>query len=264
MTVPATTRVPRDRWAPAFVRHPSFDLPDAAWAYAPEGAGVEAAYRPEQSAYMPDEVTRDYARRMHYAAFRAHAARGRTAPERWHRAYLRLRDDIVLGNRKLVYRAVRQRGTPGRSEDTIGDCHVVLIQAVAAFNPWLMVRFSTYAYTCLLRSIARKARRSAGDLLGRALALDCLPDGEPTSRLDAAPARASSGSVRIEEFLRDDHPLLSAREKSVIARRFSLTESGGQPTLEAVGTAVGLSKERVRQVQAAAIGKLRQALAPHV
>ena len=259
MLAPATTRVPRDRSAPAFIRHPSFDLPDAASVYAPEDAGAEAAYRPDQASYMPDEVTRDYARRMHYAAFRMHAARGSAARERWRGAYLRLRDGIVLGNRKLVYSAVRQRGTPSRAEDTIGDCHVVLIQAVAAFNPWLTIRFSTYAYTCLVRAIARKARRSTADRLGLALSLDCLPDGEPGDRTDAA-APASSRSVRIEDYLRDDHPLLSAREKAVIARRFALSGSGGAATLEAVGAAVGLSKERVRQVQAAAIGKLRKVL----
>jgi RNA polymerase primary sigma factor/RNA polymerase sigma factor len=144
----------------------------------------------------------------------------------------------------------------------IGDSHIVLIQAVAAFNPWLNIRFSTYAYTCLVRALARKARRSAADRLAHALSFDAFPDGEPRDPREAWIPPPGSGSVRIEDFLRADHPLLSPREKTVIARRFSLAEGGDRPTLEAVGEAVGLSKERVRQVQAAAIGKLRKALKP--
>ncbi|HVL14146.1 MAG TPA: sigma-70 family RNA polymerase sigma factor [Gemmata sp.] len=259
MSVPATRRVPRTENAPAYVYHQSFDSP----AEAQYTAGESKDWSADSSAsYMPDEVTRDHARRMHYAAHRLHTARRPADRERWRAAYLDLRDRIVLGNRKLIYRAVRQRASArNMADDMIGDSHVVLIHAVAAFNPWLNVRFSTYAYTCLVRAMARKARRSAADRLENALSLDSLPDGEPRGRGGDAAAPASSGTFRIDDYLRDDHPLLSAREKVVLARRFSLVEGAERPTLEAVGAAVGLSKERVRQVQTAAIGKLRKVLA---
>ena len=42
--------------------------------------------------YMPDEVTRDYARRMHYAAFRWKRAKGVAEAAKWKDAYVRLRD----------------------------------------------------------------------------------------------------------------------------------------------------------------------------
>ena len=105
---------------------------------------------------------------------------------KWQEAYVRLRDEIVLGNRKLVYQAVRRRmAMSNKADDLIGDCHIVLIQAVAAYNPWLGIRFSTYAYTCLVRALARLAQRMANDWLSRSASLDVLPDGEPRQKFDA-------------------------------------------------------------------------------
>jgi DNA-directed RNA polymerase sigma subunit (sigma70/sigma32) len=142
----------------------------------------------------------------------------------------------------------------------IGDCQIVLIQAVAAFNPWLGIRFSTYAYTCLVRALARAAQRLSTDWLARSMPLDVLPDGEPRGRTSAD--GTGPGQVRIDEYLRDEHPLLSPREKAIISRRFCLGDDPANQTLERVGRSMGLSKERVRQVQASALTKLRLALAP--
>jgi DNA-directed RNA polymerase sigma subunit (sigma70/sigma32) len=65
---------------------------------------------------------------------------------------------------------------------------------------------------------------------------------------------------RIDEFLQEGHRLLSSREKRVLVRRFCLDERAKGGTLEQVGRELGLSKERVRQVQASALSKLRKAL----
>jgi RNA polymerase sigma factor (sigma-70 family) len=242
--------------APRFVCHESFLEKQAAREYAGGDAIASDTY---DDSYMPDEVTRDTARRMHYAAYRLSKARTSGEAIRWRRAYYDLRDRIVLGNRKLVYRAVRRRmAASPKADDLIGDCQIVLIQAVAAYNPWMGTRFSTYAFTCLLRALARMAQRASNDWLSRSPSLEVLPEGEPGQSIDAEPA--SSRSIPIDEFLRDDHPLLSPREKIIISRRFNLKEDVACPTLENVGKELGLSKERVRQVQASALGKLRRVL----
>jgi RNA polymerase sigma factor (sigma-70 family) len=244
---------------PHFIYHPSFETPEAAEQLGWDGATDvnEATDR-----YMPDDVTRDTARRMHYAAWRLAHCDAEERPE-WLRRYLWLRDRIVLGNRKLVYRAVRRRmAMSNRADDLIGDCQIVLIQAVAAFNPWMGIRFSTYAYTCLVRALSRLSQRLAGDRLSRSLSLDTLPDGLTGPGGQDEP----NGHTfpRLDEFLREDHPLLSAREKAIISRRFCLNEQPTGQTLEKVGRELGLSKERVRQVQATALGKLRRALLDEV
>lgn len=252
-----TTRTPRSALRPGYVVHPSFSGRTARTLFDPapllDGA-VDYGDR-----YMPDDVTRDHTRRMHYAAYRMHRARTAGERRRWQLTYFALRDRVVMGNRKLIYRAVRRRmASATRADDMIGDCHIVLIHAVAAFNPWLGVRFSTYAYTCLVRALSRSAQRLATDWLSRSVPLDVLPDGEPGD--EYVPDRGTTLRISIDEFLRNDHPLLTAREKRVLTRRFCLGDCPGEQTLERVGRSVGLSKERVRQVQALALSKLRGAL----
>ena len=60
------------------------------------------------------------------------------------------------------------------------ECQIVLIKAVAAFNPWLGIRFSTYAFTCLMRSLSRLSQRHAADRLSQSMPLESLPFGEPS------------------------------------------------------------------------------------
>lgn len=254
---PGTKRTARTGTLPGYLQHPAFAERTAKQEFDPTPlTDNPVSY---DVGYMPDEVTRDHAKRMHYAAHRMHSARTPAELDRWTTAYHTLRDLIVLGNRKLIYRAVRRRmATSNRADDLIGDCHIVLIQAVAAFNPWLGIRFSTYAYTCLVRALSRQSQRAGTDWLTRSLPLDALPDGEPHHRLPADPSGASQ--IPIEDYLRDDHPLLSEREKLILAHRYTLHDDPAEQTLEKVGKALGLSKERVRQVQASALDKLRKVL----
>lgn len=257
-TRPATRKTQRNGDLPSYVKHCQFNRPAAAGRY--DSGELLADPANFDDKYMPDEVTREHAKRMHYAAHRMHTAKTDAQRKPWQDAYLSLRDRIVLGNRKLIYRAVRRRmSVANRADDMIGDCHIVLIQAVAAYNPWLGIRFSTYAYTCLVRALARLSQRLSADWLARSLSLDALPDGEPRGK--HVQDLSSAGQLRIDEYLRDDHPLLTAREKSIISRRFAMVELPGGQTLERVGAQMGLSKERVRQVQASALEKLRKALA---
>ena len=256
MTV-ATSKGPRrQRTAadgPYFVYHPSFEEAGAEEAYTVVPEGVRS-----EKAHMTDDVTRAYARSMHYAGWRI--GKSRTAAERlrWQRIYFGHRDQVVIGNHKLIYRAVGRWMPPSQwADDMVGDCQIVLIQAVAAYNPWLGIRFSTYAFTCLMRALSRLSQRHSADRLSHSLPLDSLPDGEPRDVDGETPVMRLQ---RVDEFLKDNHQLLSSREKIVLMRRFSLDDQAKAGTLEQVGRELGLSKERVRQVQASALSKLRKAL----
>jgi RNA polymerase sigma factor (sigma-70 family) len=251
-------RTHRGMVVPSYIYHPDFSKRTASRQF--DAAELLNTVFDHGFDYMPDDVTKDHARRMHYCAHRMHGARSLADIREWQSLYHALRDQIVLGNRKLIYRAVRRRThLPQYAEDQASDCHIVLIQAVAAFNPWLGIRFSTYAYTCIVRALSRSSQKMAADWNYRSMPLEALPDGEPRGESAVA---SSNGSLFLDEYLREDHPLLTPREKSILSRRFALTDISANTTLEGVGEALGLSKERVRQVQATAMEKLRLALNP--
>lgn len=253
MTAPA--RKPLRRDVPHHIRHDSFDDPAAESVYGPDGVAADFEGR-----YMPDEVTRDLARRMHYAAWRAESSNEESARRRWLGVHRDLRDRIVVGNHKLVYRAVQRWSPPAALvDDMIGECQVVLINAVSAYNPFLGVRFSTYAFTCLMRALSRLSQRRTHDRLARWQTLDSVPDGEIASE-EEEPTHPFLGSLY--PYLREDNDLLSSREKRVLLSRFNFDGQQPSRTLEQVGKALDLSKERVRQLQASAIEKLRGILLP--
>ncbi len=244
------------RKTPPFIYHSTFEEPGAEQLY----GGIPADNDEGSLGFMPDDATRDCTKRMHYAAWRTCTAETQRDAARWRHRYYDCRNLIVLGNRKLAFRAVQKWGPALQlADDMAAECQIVLIKAVAAFNPWLGIRFSTYAFTCLMRALSRLSQRQTADRLSRALPLESLPYGEPCY---ASQEEASNpGIATVDKYLRDEHSLLTQREKAVLRRRYHLHDVGSKTeTLEQVGRDLGLSKERVRQVQMCALGKLRDAL----
>src|SRR5688500_20035233 len=91
MSVPGpavTRRVHRIDALPGYVSHPSFAEPDADRVYA--ARELLATANDYDSRYMPDDATRDHARRMHYAAHRTHAAASARDRRRWRQTYFEI------------------------------------------------------------------------------------------------------------------------------------------------------------------------------
>ena len=73
-----------------------------------------------------------------------------------------------------------------------------------------------------------------------------------------SPADTAEGVLRREglmEWVKD----LPEKEREVIIKRFGL-DGGEDQTLEEIGQGLGLTRERVRQIETAALGKLRSVI----
>lgn len=239
---------------PRFVDHPSFHEKDANALYRRVGTSEEAT---TSASHLPDEVTRELAKAMHYAAYRLREARDTIKASRWRQRYVELRNQIILGNRKLIFRAVHSRvRDPQLAEDCAAECHIVMIRVVSAYNPWLGIRFSTYAFTCLLRELTRLVQKQTRDRLRQAVSFDDSLT-EDAFEAEANDARFQDPDASVGKFFAAEHPLLDDREKQVLSQRFGFNSDGSTLTLKDIGSELRISKERVRQVQNRGLDKLR-------
>jgi DNA-directed RNA polymerase sigma subunit (sigma70/sigma32) len=81
---------------------------------------------------------------------------------------------------------------------------------------------------------------------------DLLPD-----TLAVDPAEAAAESVLVSQMQRLLSDRLDEREMSVLRLRFGLNGCGVPRTLEEIGAQFQLSRERIRQIEAIALSKLR-------
>lgn len=192
------------------------------------------------------------------------------------------RDRLVRQNLRLVYReVVRYRGSWLDLADLVQEGCIGLIEAAERFDPERGVRFSTYAVPWIRQAVDRAVQRhqrvvriprrvaaKAGDdpgelpradllppasldvvMAGEERLADCLPD--PT----ADPERDAIHAVLIAS-LAEALNRCPEREREVIIRRYGLA---GEPpqSLEAIASALGVCRERVRQLEASALRRLR-------
>ncbi len=97
-----------------------------------------------------------------------------------------------------------------------------------------------------IRSLDAPLEDPDGQTLGDRLSDPSKP--EPSAQLDRE---------RLREVLDRGLARLGSRERKVLRWRFGLDE-GGQETLQQIGRRLGLSRERVRQIQSRAMEKLRK------
>ncbi|MBN1513649.1 MAG: sigma-70 family RNA polymerase sigma factor [Phycisphaerae bacterium] len=214
--------------------------------------------QPAGHAWVPEEA--DLFVGLHTAAYRAeqHNGNGHVMPEdrlRWRDRYQVIRGYLVERHLGLAYVVVgRYRGYACEHDDLVSEALGSLLHAVERFDPWKGCRFSTYAYTVIARALMNEGRRAV-KRRSRFAVLDRAAI-EPPDRVDT---QTELYVERLQRVLDGNACELSQLEARVLARRFPL-DCEPRSTLAAISAAVGLSKERVRQIQNIALRKLREVL----
>jgi RNA polymerase primary sigma factor len=185
--------------------------------------------------------------------------RGRSIAETERQDWLRRRRAIcsyvVEHNLGLVYLCVsRLRFAQVELDELRSEGLLAMVRAVDWFDPWMGVRFSTYAYNAITRGLVRLNQRAGRHRrLFPATYDNAPPPVEPDNRW------AELYVDRLHQALKKNDGELSEREFTILRRRFPWGEEP-RLTLEQVGDECGLSKERVRQIQNRALKKLRTVL----
>ena len=169
----------------------------------------------------------------------------------WHR------DRIVEANLRLVFSIVKKFVNPNNTfDDLLSDGIVGLIRAVEKFDYDRGFRFSTYATQVVRRNSYRTVVLNQQE---RQKVVAGLQDMDVEICDDQ---RASSISEkrwhelrsRLSEMLDD----LDRREKFIIRARFALGGHRKVHTLQSLADRLGISKERVRQLERRAMEKLQR------
>lgn len=188
----------------------------------------------------------------------------------WMREALATRNAIVRLNTSLVMAMARRTKTAGvELGDLISEGNLALLRCVDKFDCARGFKFSTYACRAIMSSFARLGGKAARHRLQFPATFD--PTLEKSDHLEAQRQDTAGECIRgLKVILADNVAALSTVERSVITARFALDrpEAGGRrrrgPTLEQVGASLGVSKERVRQIQNRALRKLRTVMEEYV
>lgn len=187
----------------------------------------------------------------------------------WARMSNRLRDQIAQSNLALVLAmAKRVRHSEMDFADLISEGNMALLRAIDKFNVSRGFKFSTYACRAILKAFSRSGLKHSQ--YRQLFPTDFDPALERSDfqrkKFDAHEGDCADEVLRI---VRDNRADLTDVERQVIHHRFALNrdEAGGaerrELTLEQVGQIVGLTKERVRQIQNKALEKIRRTLETH-
>lgn len=195
-------------------------------------------------------------------------AQGTRAVVGWAKAALAERANLVRANTSLVLAmARRSRNTGVELGELVSEGNLALLRCVDKFDVSKGFKFSTYACRAILASFSRAATKAARVRTVFPASYD--PAVERSDYLERKRERIELEFVdELRHILFNNSAELSQVEQRVLNARFALNEpqetAPRKRTLDQVGVLLGVSKERIRQIQNQAMEKLRAALEQHL
>ncbi len=165
---------------------------------------------------------------------------------------------IVQANLRLVVSIAKRHVNSSDDFFTlVSDGNMSLIRAVEKFDYSRGNKFSTYASWAIMKNFARTIPEEFKHRDRFRTTADEMFSAQADNRSDQV--EQETAQFQREQQIGKILSRLDEREQRIIINRFGL-ERGREPlTLKEVGAEMGVTKERVRQIEARAINKLRQA-----
>ena len=207
-------------------------------------------------------------RKMNYLKYKATRLRAKLDPTRPRRNLMdqieRLYDEavstknqIIRANLRLVVSIAKRHVGPTQNFfELVSDGNISLMRAVEKFDFARGFKFSTYASWAVMKNFARtipdehrlhdRFRTSQTEMFAT------TEDGR-SDQLEQEGAQMQR-EAKVARML----DCLDEREQRIIVRRFGLRR-GQELTLKQVGAELGVTKERIRQIEVRALSKLRKA-----
>jgi RNA polymerase primary sigma factor/RNA polymerase sigma factor len=208
-------------------------------------------------------------RKYNYLKYRAGKLRNQIDPlrpksalmdeiEGLHQQAIDTKNQIIRANLRLVVSiAKRHVGAAGDFFELVSDGNVSLMRAVEKFDYGRGNKFSTYATWAIMKNYARTIPDEHRQRDRFRTSHDEMFSATQDVRSDQFELELAQRSreTQIGRIL----DALDEREQKIIISRFGL-ERGHEPlTLKEVGAELGVTKERIRQIEARALMKLRKA-----
>lgn len=178
----------------------------------------------------------------------------------WYERAMETRADLVRANLALVLAMAKRTRIPNVDfSEVVSEGNMALLRAVEKFDAERGFKFSTYACRAILKSFNRMATKT-GQYHQRFPA-----EYDPAmEKSDYDTKRHEFQQADTIETVRDVLMLNRAKltdvERTVVMERFAMNPAERRMTLAEVGKMVGLTNERVRQIQGCALSKLRRAM----
>lgn len=177
----------------------------------------------------------------------------------WHRRFEHFREYLVRTNLGLVLAmAKRMRLGEGDFAEVVSEGNMALMRAVDKFDLERGFKFSTYACRAILKAFSRTSQKLTKHRLR--FGLEFEPSFEKSDWSERRHSEVESDCIdELKTIVEQNLADLSNVEQTVIRSRFNWQESADDAslTLEEVGRMIGLTKERVRQIQNKALAKIR-------
>jgi RNA polymerase primary sigma factor len=265
-----------------YIHNPVFEDPAAvAEILAPMPEGPHAARKPKPPAGLESYLASLYLdaqlldrdqeahlfRKMNYLNFRAiklrealDLMRPRTSDldtiDRFLMEALAVKDQLIRANLRLVVSIAKKRVGPNRDLlELVSDGNVILIRAVEKFDFSRGFKFSTYASWSIMNNFTQsftreRSRRNRFVTIGEE-PFESAVDNRPNEY------EAEVEYHRNQETVRRMLGPLDDRERRILVSRFGL-DGAEELTLQRLGQELGITKERVRQIESQAQAKIRR------